>query len=705
MATRKPIALVSGYFQEVNTPTDKLDFAGNTTTDLTEGSNLYYTDAKARGAITIANSGTGYGSLGYVSGTGVLTYTVVTDANIRGSLSVASGSGLTYSSSTGQFGTSSIPNSQLAFSSVTVGSTSISLGGTATTIAGLTAVTSTAFNVGTAGAANSITLDSTGIVFEGSSADTFETTLSVVNPTADQAINLPNASGTVALLTSLTGGNTGTGYGSLSYNNTTGAFTYSVVTDANIRGAVTAANSGTGYGSLAYSSATGTYTYTVVTDANIRGAVSVTAGSGLTYNSSTGAFGTSSIPNSQLANSSITLGSTSVALGSTATSLAGLTSVSTAAGSAAAPSFVVGTGTTYAPGIYSPGADQVALATNGTGRLFITQAGNVGIGTTSPSTRLHVDWAGGNQFRASNGSGTFDILNDTTNSILISSGPLFYRTGTAGPHIFQKDGGSSEVARIDGSGRLLVGTSTARSNFFGTTLSAVTQTEGTGGAAGRGALSVINNDVSNNPPYLLLGRSGAATLGSNAAVVNGSRLGTLTFQGADGTSFIEAATVAGEVDGTPGTTDMPGRLVFSTTADGAGSPTERMRIDSSGRVGIGTSSITGKVTVSGNAVGVVVALTDGATITPDFSAANYFSVTLGGNRTLANPSNQTAGQSGTIVITQDGTGGRTLAYGSNYKFAGGTVPTLTTTAGAVDTLAYYVESASRITCRLLNDVK
>ena len=130
-----------------------------------------------------------------------------------------------------------------------------------------------------------------------------------------------------------------------------------------------------------------------------------------------------------------------------------------------------------------------------------------------------------------------------------------------------------------------------------------------------------------------------------------------------------------------------------------------MRIDSSGSVGIGTSSITGKVTVSGNAVGVVVALTDGATITPNFSAANYFSLTIGGVRTLANPTNQTAGQSGTIVITQDGTGGRTLAYGSNYKFPGGTVPTLTTTAGAVDTLVYYVESASRITCRLINDVK
>ena len=101
----------------------------------------------------------------------------------------------------------------------------------------------------------------------------------------------------------------------------------------------------------------------------------------------------------------------------------------------------------------------------------------------------------------------------------------------------------------------------------------------------------------------------------------------------------------------------------------------------------------------------VSALADGATITPDFAAANNFSVTLGGNRTLANPSNLTAGQSGVIVITQDGTGSRTLAYGSYFKFSGGTAPTLTTTASAVDVLAYYVESSTRITARLVADVK
>jgi len=102
--------------------------------------------------------------------------------------------------------------------------------------------------------------------------------------------------------------------------------------------------------------------------------------------------------------------------------------------------------------------------------------------------------------------------------------------------------------------------------------------------------------------------------------------------------------------------------------------------------------------------GAVSALTDGATITPDFAVANNFSLTIGGNRTLANPTNLVAGQGGVITITQDGTGSRTLAFGSYWKFPSGSAPVLTTTAGAVDTLAYYVESgAVRITAKLTGD--
>lgn len=98
--------------------------------------------------------------------------------------------------------------------------------------------------------------------------------------------------------------------------------------------------------------------------------------------------------------------------------------------------------------------------------------------------------------------------------------------------------------------------------------------------------------------------------------------------------------------------------------------------------------------------GAVTALTDGATITPDFSLSNNWSLTLGGSRTLANPTNLTAGQTGVIVITN---GAYTLSFGGYWKFPGGTAPTLT--QNGTDVLAYYVDSSTRITARLIADVK
>jgi len=94
--------------------------------------------------------------------------------------------------------------------------------------------------------------------------------------------------------------------------------------------------------------------------------------------------------------------------------------------------------------------------------------------------------------------------------------------------------------------------------------------------------------------------------------------------------------------------------------------------------------------------GAITALTDGATITPDFALANNFSVTLAGNRTLANPTNLTAGQSGSIFIVQDGTGSRTLAYGSFWDFTTGAAPVLTTTAAGVDRIDYIVRTTGSI---------
>jgi len=111
-------------------------------------------------------------------------------------------------------------------------------------------------------------------------------------------------------------------------------------------------------------------------------------------------------------------------------------------------------------------------------------------------------------------------------------------------------------------------------------------------------------------------------------------------------------------------------------------------------------------TFSGANRGAIVPLVDGATISPNFDAGNNFSLLLGGNRTLANPFTvPVPGQSGWIQVSQDATGGRTLAWGAFYKFAGGSAPILTTTANAKDKLYYCVESATEITVSMKGDVR
>jgi len=352
MATRKAITLVSGLFQEVNTPTDKLDFAGNTTADLAENTNLYFTNARARAAVSVTDAG-GLGSLAYNSSTGVITYTGPSNSDIRGLLSIASGSGLTYNSSTGEFGTSAIPNSQLANDDITIGSTAVALGATQGTFTGLTSLTSATLKSGT-GSANVVTIASGNLLFSGSTADANGTTLQVTDPTASRTITLPDETGTV-LTTGSSIANSNLANSAVTIGGTSVSLGATASTIAGLTSlASTTLISGTADGANSITLASGNITFEgstadaneiilTATDAsgsdktitlpNATGTVallstlSIASGSGLTYNSGTGEFSTNAIPNSQLANSSVTVGSTAIALGNSSTTLAGLTSV------------------------------------------------------------------------------------------------------------------------------------------------------------------------------------------------------------------------------------------------------------------------------------------------------------------------------------------------------------------------------------------
>ena len=357
MATRKAITLVSGLFQEVNTPTDKLDFAGNTTADLGENTNLYFTNARARGAISVTDAG-GQGSLAYNSSTGVITYTGPSSSDTRGELSVASGSGLTYNSGTGEFGTNAIPNAQLANSSLTIGSTSVALGATVTNFAGLGQLVMNDAHIGSngIGGASTINIQSGLIIFEGSTADANETILSAADATGgDKSLILPNESGTI-LSTGSSIANSNLANSSITLGATGASLGQTVSTISGLTSlTATTLVAGSGANSILLASGSIQFegstandfeTSLTVTDPTadrtitfpdatgtvvLLGSLSVASGSGLTYNSGTGEFNTNAIPNSKLANSSVTVGSTGIALGGSATTITGLSSITSSA--------------------------------------------------------------------------------------------------------------------------------------------------------------------------------------------------------------------------------------------------------------------------------------------------------------------------------------------------------------------------------------
>ena len=145
----------------------------------------------------------------------------------------------------------------------------------------------------------------------------------------------------------------------------------------------------------------------------------------------------------------------------------------------------------------------------------------------------------------------------------------------------------AEAIRINNSGQFLVGVTAARTMLSGYTPSL--QVEGT--ANSDSSVSIVENISAASGPSLWFGKTRGSSLSANTVVQSGDELGTIVFNGADGTDVQSmGAFIRASVDGTPGSNDMPGRITIHTTADGAASPTERVRIDSSGNMGLGTNS-------------------------------------------------------------------------------------------------------------------
>jgi len=112
--------------------------------------------------------------------------------------------------------------------------------------------------------------------------------------------------------------------------------------------------------------------------------------------------------------------------------------------------------------------------------------------------------------------------------------------------------------------------------------------------------------------------------------------------------------------------------------------------------GIGVATPLGQIHIAKNAIADVVSLTDAVSVSIGFANGQNFSLTLAGNRTLDNPTNCVTGQVGSIFIIQDGTGSRTLSYGTSWEFPAGTAPTLSTSAAAVDRLDYIVRTSTAV---------
>lgn len=192
-----------------------------------------------------------------------------------------------------------------------------------------------------------------------------------------------------------------------------------------------------------------------------------------------------------------------------------------------------------------------------------------------------------------------------------------------------------------------------------------------------------------NQNGLVTATNGLAVSGSGGIAVTCS--GTTTWTGAsvslNASSNFNVSLCTGTSTGTVAIGGGSGSVSVSSTT---------WNVTTAGAVsGVTTIAASGTIYSSGGTIGGgVFALTDGASIAIDLSKGNVYTVTLGGNRTLANPTNATAGTAFRVAFKQDGTGGRTISFGANYDTAGFTA--LTGTANKIQEVYFLVVDSTHI---------
>jgi hypothetical protein len=182
----------------------------------------------------------------------------------------------------------------------------------------------------------------------------------------------------------------------------------------------------------------------------------------------------------------------------------------------------------------------------------------------------------------------------TINDKIIHSGDTDTAIRFPAADTFTVETAANERLRIDSSGNALMGSATTITQA---NVTSRLQLQGTSASASSLGCVRFSNDV--NPTGVYIGKSRSGTVGTNTVVQSGDILGHLVFTGADGSNFITGAVINAVVDATPGTNDMPTRLVFGTTPDGQSASLERMRIHANGDVSINSAGAGINTTVGG----------------------------------------------------------------------------------------------------------